>query len=133
MRYLLDTNICIYLIKGKFPSVRSKFKQCMKEDVGVSSVSIAELEYGVAKSGLDKQRKKLDVFLPQLSHLSFDGNAAKIYGAIRSRLEVIGKPIGSMDMLIAAHAMALGATLVTNNSREFNRVQGLKLENWTIP
>jgi tRNA(fMet)-specific endonuclease VapC len=133
MRYLLDTNICIYLIKGKFPSVRFKFKQCTKEGVGVSSVSIAELEYGVAKSGLDKQRKKLDVFLPQLSHFSFDGDAAKIYGALRSRLEVMGKPIGSMDMLIAAHAMALGATLVTNNSREFNRVQGLKLENWTIP
>ena len=133
MRYLLDTNICIYLIKGKFPSVRSRFKQCSKEDMGVSSVSIAELEYGVAKSGLDKQRRKLDMFLPQLRYLAFDRKAAKVYGTLRAQLELMGKPIGPMDMLIAAHAIALDVTLVTNNAREFTRVQGLKLENWTMP
>jgi tRNA(fMet)-specific endonuclease VapC len=131
MKYLLDTNICIYLIKGNFPSVVSRFKQCAMTDIGVSAISVAELEFGIAKSGLAKNRITLDRWLMQIQQFPFDNAAAKAYGVLRAQLQSKGTPIGSLDMLIAAQAIALQVTLVSNNLREFTRVQGLKVENWT--
>ncbi|MEH2194745.1 MAG: type II toxin-antitoxin system VapC family toxin [Nostoc sp.] len=131
MRYLLDTNICIYLIKQKPQKVLDKFQTLSISDVGISSITIAELEYGVAKSQQqDKNRIALMQFLLPLEIVEFNQASATIYGSIRSDLESQGLIIGAMDMLIASHAVSLGVTLVTNNVREFSRISTLLLENW---
>ncbi|MEA3309720.1 MAG: type II toxin-antitoxin system VapC family toxin [Chloroflexota bacterium] len=131
MRYLLDTNICIYLIKKQPQSVLQKFSTCMVGEVGISSITIAELEYGVSKSlHQSRNRQALQGFLSPLVALSFDERAAVIYGEIRATLEKEGTPIGSLDTLIAAHALSLGVTLVTNNVKEFKRVPNLNYEDW---
>lgn len=131
MRYMLDTNICIYLIKKKPAGVIQRLQSLRISDVGLSSITLAELEYGVEKSQRpDQNRWALTEFLSPLDILSFDAAAAQRYGAIRSRLEKSGKVIGSMDLLIAAHALSLGAVLVTNNASEFRRVEELTVENW---
>ena len=131
MRYMLDTNICIYLIKKKPAGVIQRLQSLRISDVSLSSVTLAELEYGVEKSQRpDQNRWALTEFLSPLDILSFDAAAAQRYGAIRSRLEKSGKVIGSMDLLIAAHALSLGAVLVTNNASEFRRVEELTVENW---
>ncbi len=131
MRYLLDTNICIYVIKNHPPEVRARLERHPLEDVGVSAVTVAELEYGVAKSARPGQNAlALGAFLAPLRVAAFDDGAARRYGELRAALERAGTPIGSMDMLIAAHALSLGAVLVTNNVREFGRVPGLGVENW---
>jgi tRNA(fMet)-specific endonuclease VapC len=101
--------------------------------VGVSSITVAELQYGVAKSTRPEQTAlALAALLAPLDVLAFDDGAAAVYGAVRAGLERTGTPIGSMDLLIAAHALALGRTVVTNNTREFSRVAGLKVENWAV-
>lgn len=129
--YLLDTNICIYLIKRSPESVVQRLQQLDPDQVGISSITHSELEYGVAKSvHAEKNRRALQKFLLPLQILSYDALAAQAYGEIRVALEVAGTPIGSLDMLIAAHAKALCATLVSNNLREFSRVSDLKVENW---
>jgi tRNA(fMet)-specific endonuclease VapC len=134
MKYLLDTNICIYLMKGNFPLVVSRFRQFPINDIGVSAVSIAELEFGVANSSSAKHnRNTLDRWLSNLNQPAFDSNAARCYGTIRAQLQANGTPIGPLDMLLAAQAISLSATLVSNNLREFSRVRGLKVENWTTP
>ncbi|MGJ3249146.1 MAG: type II toxin-antitoxin system tRNA(fMet)-specific endonuclease VapC [Elainellaceae cyanobacterium] len=131
MKYLLDTNICIYLIKQKPTKVLTRFSTFALSDIGISSITVAELEYGVYKSQQqEKNRNALMQFLISLEIVEFDQTAATLYGSIRSDLECRGLVIGSMDMLIAAHALSLGATLVSNNVREFARIDNLSLENW---
>lgn len=127
---LLDTNICIYIINTKPPEVLAHFRQYRLGDVGLSSVVAAELAYGVAKSGSECNRQALEMFLAPLEIAPFDERAVWTYGVLRAELERQGKPIGSLDTLIAAHALSLNAILVTNNTREFSRVDGLRLENW---
>ena len=131
MRFLLDTNICIYIIKQKPPKVFEKFQMLNPLDVGVSSITVAELEYGAYKSQRQEQnRAALSQFLIPLEILPFDERATQTYGQIRAELERRGTVIGSMDMLIASQAISLGLTLVTNNVRELSQIPGLTLENW---
>ncbi|MGB3695284.1 MAG: type II toxin-antitoxin system VapC family toxin [Spirulinaceae cyanobacterium] len=131
MLYLLDTNICIYLIKQKPPQVLARFSNLAISDIGISSITVAELEYGVCKSiQQQKNRNALRQFLISLEIVEFDQAAATIDGLIRSDLESRGLVIGAMDMLIAAHALSLEVTLVSNNVREFSRIANLSLENW---
>jgi tRNA(fMet)-specific endonuclease VapC len=131
MNFLLDTNICIYIIKQKPPEVLQKFKAYNVGDIGISSITVAELEYGVQKSQFpEKNQQALAQFLLPLKIVNFDDAAATIYGDIRAKLEKQGTPIGSLDTLIAAHALSLRVTLITNNVKEFRRVPNLKLENW---
>jgi len=131
MRYLLDTDICIYLIKHKPAWVREKFNALPVESVGVSSITSSELYFGVSKSRDARQnRQALLEFLSPLIVVPYDQSVAPFYGELRATLETTGQTIGSLDMLIAAHAIRLGVTLVTNNLREFERVAGLTLENW---
>ena len=131
MIYLLDTNICIYIIKKKPPNVLRKFKTLQLGDIGISSITVAELRYGVEKSKYGaRNRRAVEQFLMPLAIANFDAKTAQIYGQIRAALEAKGTPIGPLDTLIAAHALSLDVTLVTNNTKEFSRVPGLKLENW---
>ncbi|NOZ49588.1 MAG: type II toxin-antitoxin system VapC family toxin [Chloroflexi bacterium] len=131
MKYMLDTNICIYLIRHKPPTVRAHFEMHAVGEIGVSSLTVAELMYGVEKSQRPAQnRETLLQFLLPLVIVSFDHQAAVAYGRIRAVLEKAGTPIGALDMLIAAHALSLDVTLVSNNTREFTRVPGLRLTNW---
>lgn len=131
MHCLLDTNICIYLIKKKPLKVLKKLSEYAVSDIGISSITVAELLYGVDKSSLpERNRDALDGFLAPFEIMPFDDRAAEVYGRIRAELERKGTPIGSMDMLIAAHALSLGVTLVTNNSKEFKRVPHLQVANW---
>lgn len=131
MKYLLDTNICIYIIKNSPASVIKKFQSLSIGDIGISSITLAELEYGVAKSiHKAKNQEALNNFILPLEILHFDELAAQAYGEIRNELEKKGKIIGSMDLMIAAHALALNVTLITNNEKEFNRIKHLQTENW---
>lgn len=131
MRYLLDTNICIYVIKQRPLRVMEKFRACDVGDIGVSAITVSELWYGVAKSQYQAANSKaLRQFLLPLNVVSFDERAAEAYGEIRATLEHAGEPIGGMDLLIAAQAVSLGIPLVTNNEREFTRVPNLTVENW---
>jgi len=127
---LLDTNICIYIINAKPPAVLERFQQYQMGDVGLCSVVAAELAFGVAKSGSIRNRQALEMFLAPLTVLPFDDVAVWCYGDLRADLERRGTPIGSLDTMIAAHALSLRATLVTNNIREFSKVPGLQLDNW---
>jgi tRNA(fMet)-specific endonuclease VapC len=131
VKYLLDTNICIYIIKRRPESVIHKLRATASIDVAVSTITLAELEYGAAKSlQPDRNRLSLLEFMVPFTIVDFDQAAATHYGLIRAYLESTGTPIGAMDMLIAAQARSMGLTLVTNNDREFRRVDGLALENW---
>lgn len=132
MKFLLDTDICIYIIKRNPPSVFERLRSCRAGDVGVSAITVAELRYGADKSQRPKQNHEgLDLFLAPLEIVSFGDDAALEYGKIRTQLESAGQPVGPLDMLIAAHARSLGITLATNNTAEFKRVRGLKVESWT--
>ncbi len=131
MKLLLDTNICIYIIKQQPASVLKRFMEYQVGDVGISSITLSELRYGVAKSThYEKNARALDEFITPLEIVPFDEQAAYVYGNIRASLEKAGTPIGSMDMLIAAHALSLELPLVTNNSREFIRVTDLTVLDW---
>lgn len=130
MKYLLDTNICIYIINARPAPVLERFRREAIGDIGISAITAAELAYGVAKSGSRKNRLALEKFLAPLEVAAFDAMVVWLYGDIRAHLEKRGRAIGSLDTLIAAHAMALGTTLVTNNGAEFSRVDGLRIENW---
>lgn len=127
---LLDTNICIYIINARPPEVLVHFHRYQLGDIGVSSVVAAELAYGVAKSRSARNRAALEMFLSPLEILPFDERAVWSYGELRADLERQGISIGSLDTMIAAHALSLDATLVTNNVREFARAPGLRLDNW---
>lgn len=131
MKYLLDTNICIYIIKQKPLDVLGRFRACAVGDIGLSSITVAELQYGVSKSqAKERNQQALDLFLVAPVIAEFDYSAAYVYGQIRAELEQKGQPIGALDLLIAAQAISLNITLVTNNEREFARIPGLEVENW---
>ncbi len=131
MKVMLDTNICIYLIKQQPPTIIERFLSQPVGEIGISSITAAELAYGVSKSRhVSKNRHALEQFLAPLEIAPFDQAAAWSYGRLRAQLEAKGTPIGSMDLFIAAHALSLGVRLVSNNLREFRRVPGLRLENW---
>ncbi len=127
---LHDTNICISIINAKPPAMLQRFRDYRMGEIGLCSVVAAELAYGAAKSDSMRNRQALDLFLAPLAILPFEEAAFWIYGDLRADLERKGTPIGSLDTLIAAHALSLQATLVTNNLREFERVPGLQLDNW---
>jgi len=130
VRYLLDTDICIYVINRRPSGVFDRFATLEAGEVGISSITGAELHFGVAKSGSARNAAALEKFLAPLEVMPFEEQAMRRYGLLRSHLESSGKPIGALDLLIAAHALALGTTLVTNNLREYGRIAGLKVENW---
>ncbi len=131
MNYLLDTNTCIYIINKKPPSAVKRIRTKRPEEVAVSTITIAELEYGVARSKFpERNRFALMEFLLPFTILEFDQSAATYYGIIRSSLDSLGKPIGAMDTLLAAQARSRNLILVTNNEKEFRRVEGLHIENW---
>ena len=131
MTYLLDTNICIYVIKRKPVSVVERIRTKSIDQIGVSSITLAELEHGVSKSAFPgRNRIALVEFVTPFRILDFGQSAAHKYGRLRSRLEQAGQVIGPLDLLIAAHAVAENLTLVTNNEREFQRIPNLKIENW---
>ena len=131
MRYMLDTNICIYLIKHKPPQVFEKLQEHNPDEICISAVTYAELVHGVEKSkAVERNRLALTILLSNIEILDFDMNAAEEYGRIRADLEKKGTPIGPLDMMIAGHAKSLGYTVVTNNVGEFKRVEGLQYENW---
>lgn len=131
MKLMLDTNICICIIKQQPESVLRRFLDYQVGDIGISSITLAELRYGVAKSKhREKNTEALDEFLIPLEILPFDEDAALAYGEIRSCLEKAGTPIGAMDLLIASHAVSQGVTLITNNLREVSRVPGLAFVDW---
>lgn len=127
---LLDTNICIHIINARPKSVLERFRQYRMGEIGICSVVAAELAYGVAKSGSSRNRDALELFLAPLLILPFDEQAVWTYGDLRAELERQVTPIGSLDTMIAAHALSQRAVLVTNNTLEFTRVPGLQLENW---
>jgi tRNA(fMet)-specific endonuclease VapC len=131
VNYLLDTNICIYIINKKPASVLKRIQTKRPDQVAISTITQAELEYGLARSRFpERNRAALLQFLFPFRLLEFDQLAAVQYGTVRSDLESKGRPIGAMDMLIAAQAISRDLILVTNNEKEFGRVVGLKVENW---
>ena len=131
MKYMLDTNVCIHIMKRKPLSVMNHFRRHDVGDVCISSVTYAELCHGIEKSAdREKNRLALALLLAGISILPFDSAAAACYGRLQTRLEMAGTPIGVMDTLIASHALSLGLTVVTNNTREFARVSGLSIEDW---
>lgn len=133
MRLMLDTNICIYLINQRPTNVRAHFEQHPVGDIGISVITACELAFGVAKTGSARNRAALETFLLPLQIAPFDDTVIWRYAQLRAELQHSGKLIGALDMQIAAHALQLGCTLVTNNTREFERIPGLSLENWAQP
>jgi tRNA(fMet)-specific endonuclease VapC len=129
--YLLDTNTASYVIKGNFPAVRLHLAQVPMEQIQISSITEAELRYGAARlPNATKLHQIIEEFLLRVTMLAWDSKAAQEYGSLRASLERSGQPIGNLDMMIAAHALAVGAILVTND-RAFARIKKLKTENWT--
>ncbi len=131
MKYLIDTNICIYIMNKRPPNVIEKFRQFEPGDIGVSTITVSELQYGVSKSVYrEKNRQRLDEFMAPFEILDFDAEAARVYGDIRFKLEKKGEPIGPLDLLIGAQALSRNLIIVTNNDKEFKRIEKLRLENW---
>jgi tRNA(fMet)-specific endonuclease VapC len=132
MKLMLDTNICIDVIKERPRSVLERFASHAIGDIGISVITLAELEYGVSTSSRPaKNREALDQFISSLEVAPFDRQTTIVYGRLRAVLEKKGQAIGSMDLLIAAHAVSLDVRLITHNLREFGRVPGLRIEDWT--
>jgi tRNA(fMet)-specific endonuclease VapC len=132
--YLLDTNICIYALKGLHPPIRERMESLEPSDVWISSIVVAELFTGAQKSR--HRQRTLEIvhrFLEPFRVAVFDESAARHYGRIRADLEMAGKGIGPNDLIVAATTLAVEATLVTHNAREFSRVPGLRCEDWTLP
>lgn len=132
VQYLLDTNIVIYAQK-RVPAVLERLRVVGKKAVAIPALAVAELAYGVEKSShQERNRKLVEQLLEEFTVLPWTQDAKWHYARHYHRLRVAGKPIGHIDLLIAAQALALGATLVTNNTREFARIEGLRLEDWTL-
>ena len=131
MRYMLDTNMCSYILKNHPAAVKQKFEEVGAGAICISAIVLAELYYGAARhpKGI-VIRREIANFVSRLNVIPWDENAADHYGSIRASLEKAGTPVGAMDMLIAAHAKSCAATLVTNNLREFDRIKGLAVVNW---
>ena len=133
MKYMLDTNMCIFIIKHKPQNAINRFLKIKTNEICISSITFAELSYGVEKSQAKiKNRIAVAMFLSNIEIKPFDMKSAEEYGIVRAELENNGMPIGPLDTQIAAHARSLGLTLVTNNTREFKRVSNLILEDWSI-
>jgi len=133
MKYLLDTNMCIYLMKGN-TEVLKQYLMKKEHGLAISSITVAELYYGVFNSTyIERNGTNLANFLIGLNVVDFDSGAAVEYGKICATLRKYGTPIGPMDMLIAAHAKSMDLTLITNNTIEFERIEGLQFEDWLIP
>ena len=131
MKFLIDTNICIYIMNERPPEVINKFKRLDPGMIGISSITVSELQYGISKSKYKKQNlKRLEEFLVPFDILPYDEMASKFYGDIRSNLEARGLIIGPLDLLIAAHALSRDLILVTNKKKEFKRIKSLKIDNW---
>jgi len=131
MEFMLDTNTCVYIIKRKPPDIIERFKRTEISQIGISSITLSELAYGVAKSSRPEQNQiALTQFVAPLEILPYGDEAAQYYGDLRVYLEKQGTPVGSLDMLIAAHALSIACTLVTNNEKEFIRIPELKIDNW---
>jgi len=131
--YMLDTNICIYILKQRPAAVLKRFDKTRMDQICISIITYAELKYGAERSLSKKMNLEiLEEFTTRLNTLNWDEEAANHYAKIRDYLEKKGTPIGNMDLLIASHARSRGYKLVTNNLREFNRVPDLKVENWTL-
>lgn len=131
MRYMLDTNICIFIIRQKSKKVLDRLMEHDPDDICISAITYAELIHGVEKSqAVERNRAVLTQLLSSIEIMYFDDKAAEEYGMIRADLERKGYPIGPLDTMIAGHARSLGYTLVTNNTREFNRVENLSVEDW---
>ena len=132
MKYLIDTNICIYIMNQRPVRVINKFKQFEPGVIGLSTITVSELQYGVAKSKQrERNQQRLVEFLVPFEIIAYDEIAAGVYGEIRYQLEKLGQPVGPLDTLIAAHALSRNLILVTNNETEFERINNLKVENWT--
>ena len=133
MKYMLDTNICIYAIKHNPQKVIEHLREHAPSDMCISSITYAELCHGVEKSQ-NKIRNKiaLTVLLANIKIEPFDASSAENYGLVKAKLEKAGTPIGPLDTMIAGHAMSMGCTVVTNNTKDFSRVDGLIIEDWTI-
>lgn len=133
MRYLLDTNIVIYTIKRRPPEVALRFAECRADELCLSSISLSELLFGAAKSQHPAKALSAVMTIGEALEIApFDQAAARAYGPLRAELERQGRSIGALDTLIAAHALALDATLVTHNVSEFNRVPNLRVEDWCV-
>ena len=133
MKYMLDTNICIYAIKHRPKTVIKRFLEHDPTELCISAITYAALMHGVEKSqSKEKNRIALTLFLSPITILEFGSHAAEEYGRVRAELEKKGTPIGPMDLLIAGHARAEGLILVTNNTKEFCRVENLDMEDWTF-
>lgn len=131
MKWMLDTDVCIAIIKRKPESVLKKLRGKSIGQVGISAITLSELTFGVAKSSRREQASEaLSEFIIALEIAAFESDAAAAYGEVRASLEARGTPIGPLDTLIGAHALSLDATLVTHNTREFSRIQRLRLEDW---
>ena len=131
MKYVLDTNTCIYIINKRSARIEKRFANMDIGDVGISSITCAELQFGISNSSNPKQNQEaLDEFLGPLEILDFPAAACPVYGEIRAKLRKSGTMIGPLDLLIGAHTLFLKAVLVTNNENEFSRISGLKIENW---
>lgn len=134
MNHLLDTNICVFAIRKKSQRLLDRLRQHSPGDVGISTVTLAELRYDADKSqDPPKNHNALNSFVVPLEIVEFDAQAAEQYGRVRADLENRGVPIGPLDTMIAAHALSLNVPVVTNNVAEFSRVTGLKVEDWTSP
>ena len=131
LKYMLDTNICIYIIKHKPETVTLRFMEHEPGEICISSITYAELMHGAEKSSIpERNRLAVSLFLSPITVLDYDAAAAEEYGRVRADLERKGTPIGPLDMLIAGHAKSRSLILITNNTREFIRVEGLSVENW---
>ena len=131
-RYMLDTDMCSYIIKEHPESVRQRLRKLAMEQLCVSVVTYAEMIYGVERSSSKRvNRPIVEDFVRHLDVMDWDTDAADQYGVIRAELETAGTPIGAMDMMIAAHAKSIKAVLVTNNQKHFTKIKGLKIDNWT--
>lgn len=131
MRYLLDTNVWVDYLTGRFPTVVARIQKSTPDDLCLSSVVMAELRYGAEKSRRKKPNHDLlDTLAREVRCVDFDLDGARTYGELRTTLEKRGTPIGPYDMMIAAHALSLGLVLVTDNEREFRLVKSLPVENW---
>lgn len=134
MKYLLDTNICIYLMKHEVPAANARFEKCFYGDVAISAITLAELQYGIEfkPESREQNEKSLERLLADLVVVPFDGNAAAAYGRLRAGITRDQRRKDALDKLIASHSVALGAVLVTNNENDFNRYPGVVIENWTL-
>jgi len=131
MAFLLDTNACVDYFTGRYPTVVTRIQGSSPEDLFVSVVVVAELRYGADHSARRRtNHARIDALVEEIEPLDFDLRAAATYGRVRAQLEAGGAPIGPNDMLIAAHALSRGLSVVTDNTAEFRRVKGLEVENW---